>query len=769
MQNFVSVILNTKELDEHAVVEAMLQSLGAPLAERETEYGLFESENQSIVLRLQTPYELDDEESDAFAQAFAERMFEMGYDDFEIETSLEEALDAKLNAAIKAINSMGSMWKKVKQGSVNSAEVKTIQQALNQLGFKAGKADGWFGKKTANAVRAFQKSKGLTVDGDPGPITLKAMLNAVLTPRLDKKGETPKGKTTPKGDMITKPGNKTDKLDGKDGEIRNPGYKKDMADIAAYKVVTGSGQGRRYKVFDKDGNEIANGRGPGPTNVPTKDEYDAKNTSNNPSVTTDIGGGFGSSMPGMEEPPVAIADFSKVETPDDSVKIAKDAIEKAREDGNLQQIAQIASASLANMPNIQTPAEKAEVAKKVIAQIDDSELSNPAVLAALAPAQLAVDVVDAGTDETKLQAALEKFTVDVFPEAIPAPIRSKVPPEEVAERSAEVIIKKAQEEGLMSQFEDPSKAVAIIQAQVEELSKADDKEDGTPSSRLDKKGETPAPSIDVLKKQWTEIQKSDDADEITAFVKKLSAEQKRELKIDPLATTAADLGLPKEDPDAADPRNDSDDTGARGEKPEEGPDVDDLSQELRGAMKGIGTTEEEIEAALGALTSEEDWEDLQKAFKDEYDRDLISDLRSELNRRDFKKYVQDVLTKLDIEVMYREPRDESISYGMFEETYDDDDEFYEMYGEIGLPDDELWEAEYRGRKVKLNKPMRGDVKKFKVYVKNKKGNVIKVNFGDPNSKIKKSNPARRRSFRARHNCDNPGPKTKARYWSCRKW
>jgi hypothetical protein len=81
----------------------------------------------------------------------------------------------------------------------------------------------------------------------------------------------------------------------------------------------------------------------------------------------------------------------------------------------------------------------------------------------------------------------------------------------------------------------------------------------------------------------------------------------------------------------------------------------------------------------------------------------------------------------------------------------------------------MFEAEYQGRKVKLNKPMQGDVKKFKVYVKNAKGNVVKVNFGDPNMRIKKSNPARRRSFRARHNCDNPGPKWKARYWSCRKW
>jgi hypothetical protein len=83
---------------------------------------------------------------------------------------------------------------------------------------------------------------------------------------------------------------------------------------------------------------------------------------------------------------------------------------------------------------------------------------------------------------------------------------------------------------------------------------------------------------------------------------------------------------------------------------------------------------------------------------------------------------------------------------------------------------EMDEAKYQGREVTLNKPMQGDVKKSKVYVKDPKtGNVKKVNFGDPNMRIKKSNPARRKSFRARHNCANPGPKTSARYWSCRAW
>lgn len=98
------------------------------------------------------------------------------------------------------------------------------------------------------------------------------------------------------------------------------------------------------------------------------------------------------------------------------------------------------------------------------------------------------------------------------------------------------------------------------------------------------------------------------------------------------------------------------------------------------------------------------------------------------------------------------------------------DEFFEDYGVMWFnEDDELDEAEYQGREVKLGKPMQGDVKKFKVYVRNPKGNVVKVNFGDPDMRIRKSDPDARRSFRARHNCDNPGPRHKARYWSCRKW
>ena len=110
------------------------------------------------------------------------------------------------------------------------------------------------------------------------------------------------------------------------------------------------------------------------------------------------------------------------------------------------------------------------------------------------------------------------------------------------------------------------------------------------------------------------------------------------------------------------------------------------------------------------------------------------------------------------------------------ENYEDLKEFIHFLKNMK---EDINEAEYQGRKVKLGKPTRGDVKKFKVYVKNPKGNVVKVNFGHGGTSAKKAGektmqiqkdiPSRKKAFRARHNCDTPGPRHKARYWSCKAW
>ena len=113
---------------------------------------------------------------------------------------------------------------------------------------------------------------------------------------------------------------------------------------------------------------------------------------------------------------------------------------------------------------------------------------------------------------------------------------------------------------------------------------------------------------------------------------------------------------------------------------------------------------------------------------------------------------------------HKEVKKDKYSMKSFKE-YAEDDIYAHLEEEL-----EITEAEYQGKKVKLNDPVRGGSKKFYVYVKNDKGNVIKVSFGDTTGlSIKRDDPERRKSFRARHNCDTAKDKTTARYWSCRMW
>jgi hypothetical protein len=157
-----------------------------------------------------------------------------------------------------------------------------------------------------------------------------------------------------------------------------------------------------------------------------------------------------------------------------------------------------------------------------------------------------------------------------------------------------------------------------------------------------------------------------------------------------------------------------------------------------------------------------DMEDSQKRSKQ-------NDVEHDISIADLEKKIDSLTQELNKLKTTKESQMKITDIVREEITLEDHQDFHENFGYLAFCEEGLFEAEYQGRSVKLNKPMRGDVKKFKVYVKNDKGNVVKVNFGDPDMKIKKSNPKRRKSFRARHNCDNPGPKTKARYWSCRKW
>ena len=631
MDNFVSVILKTKEINENDIVEAMLNALDAPLAERIEQYGLFESEGDSVVLRLSTPYELDDEESDSFAEAFANRMFEMGYDDFDIETSLIESNVLKRGskgpkvkklqydlgvqpadgdfgpATEKAVKKFQKLYQLKQDGivgpntqkminktvSISTKDkpeyfksvprsdfgaisafrvsrrgglmnnpkqvdsIKELQAELKRRNMYKGPIDGKYGPDTKDSVASFQKTKGLYVDGDAGPKTILALMNRddkITSKELPPVDGPVKGKELAPPKDPSDDNKNLDKIDKKDDKKFNTLDGPEKGE-AAYKVIKGRGQGKRYTVYDADGNVLKKGRGPGPNNVPEKEEYDKKN--------------------------------------------------------------------------------KKDVKK------DDKKSSVGA----------SVDVVE------------------------PRPTGSGV---------------------------------------IQDYAKNDwDKKygkthnpDGTPKSNKDDKKSDVDTDKDSAKEPEKEPKKILGLTMYTSnkdVVKDLqgnSTDENREVIIDII-------------------------TKYKKEK-------DDLSNEEQAMM---------LQSIVHIM-----------------DYDMRLDF-SEKTYNDLKKKIASLKESINGTV------------GMFEETYEGD-EFYETYGWIGSPDEDefgVWEAEYRGRKVPLNKPMRGDVKKFKVYVKNPKGNIVKVNFGDKKMRIKKSNPKRRKSFRARHNCDNPGPKTKARYWSCRKW
>jgi len=152
-------------------------------------------------------------------------------------------------------------------------------------------------------------------------------------------------------------------------------------------------------------------------------------------------------------------------------------------------------------------------------------------------------------------------------------------------------------------------------------------------------------------------------------------------------------------------------------------------------------------------------------------QELITKLRG---KGDLEPWVQSLITKAEDYISTVSDYGEVDEYDVetLEETKDFINFMKEYSQMLNLHKEDvnnINEAEYQGRKVELGKIMQGDVKKFKVYVNNDKGNVVKVNFGQKGMTIKKDNPEARKSFRARMNCDSPGPRWKARYWSCRKW
>ena len=138
---------------------------------------------------------------------------------------------------------------------------------------------------------------------------------------------------------------------------------------------------------------------------------------------------------------------------------------------------------------------------------------------------------------------------------------------------------------------------------------------------------------------------------------------------------------------------------------------------------------------------------------------LMIDAKKQLNEGMTKRAMEDDAERMELAQFLEQ----------YAQRPEDKEWVTEFWKAINGDEEDIDEAKYQGREVSLGKPMAGDVKKSKVYVKKPNGKVVKVNFGDKKMRIKKSNPKRKKSFRARHHCENPGPRWKARYWSCRAW
>ena len=614
MENFVSVILKNGEIDENSIVEAMLDALDAPLAERIQDYGLFESDNDTIVLRLVTPYELDEDESNDFAEKFSNHMFEMGYDDFEIETSLTEAV--------------------LKRGA-KGAKVKKLQYDLG-----VQPADGDFGPATEKAVKKFQKLYQLKPDGIVGPNTQK-MINKTVSISLKDKPEY--FKSVPKSDFGAI---SAFRVSRRGGLMNNPKQVDSIKELQA--------ELKRRNMY----------KGPidGKYGPDTRDSVASFQKTKGLYVDGDAG------------PKTILALMNR----DDKITSKELEPVKQPDQGTYRDASTDDELDFGELP----PGYRAELdGKKVIIYKNDQPVGR-------------YNITD--QDTKRIIADVRKIAYMNAGEKMPG---------------GTAYADKGDKDGKKFQTLDgPGSKVDVVEPRpkgsgvIQDYAKNDwDKKygkthnpDGTPKSNKDDK---------------------DEKFDLKRFEKFLGMK---------MYTSNKDV--------VKDLQGNTEDENRK--------IISLIAKKYKRRKKFLSKKEQAI---------------MLQSIVYIMDYDMRLDY-SEKTYKGLKKKIASLKETVENKV------------GMFEETYDGD-EFYEMYGWIGAPDEDLdlWEAEYRGRKVKLNKPMQGDVKKFKVYVKNPKGNIIKVNFGDPNMRIKKSNPTRRRSFRARHNCDNPGPKHKARYWSCRKW
>ena len=639
MKNFVSVVFSQKDINEKQIVESMLSSANMALMESYTVYGLFESDNNNLVLKLRLDRELSESESDKFAQRLADKLFDQGYDDFDIEVSVsgveiyEQTTPLNLNDYKRQIEAAGPFTVSANGMNVTNRDTGGYVAGVNQNG------NLWSGSQVITDI--------------------------VRRGQTDARQPTGPGQTTSAPTTAREPSGSLSAFaqSGQGGIANNPEESQAISELQDRLRAAG---------FDPGATD---GRyGPNTANAVRQFQQ-----SNNLSVDGDAGPQTINLLLAAE--PEADPDAQPAGEPESGDQSPVPGAPEPRSDGSV-------AADPDNTGNAEDP-------------------------------EAQPFTQDTPSAARQLFMATRRFFVNQ--NAIFRVMSSLQSPEEWAQLQQDFLDQ--YDRNLLDRLE----------------------------SRLN--------SRDMIRYVW-----------------------------DPLGR----IGVSREDTETQPQPDDRDDTEAQpqtddgddtGTSPDQG-GTDDA--ETQTEPEGPGETQSGSENGMnwsvtpsGEITIGVGGTELQFTIDRSQAADGSIEITTEFDGERQTVGVVESETPELYAALTRllDTRNESISYSnpiieafeIDEETFDGND-FYEAYGELWFnEDDQLDEAEYQGRKVKLGKPMRGDVKKFKVYVRKPNGKVVKVNFGDPDMKIKKSNPKRRKSFRARHNCDNPGPRWKARYWSCRAW
>ena len=743
MENFVSVIINKDKINEHRdiVLDSIITTGNVGLLETEIEYEIYESENNTQVISVPLSKKLSEKQQEMFAKKLANKLFDKGHTEFDIEFGLTE--DETIARTLRS--------------GMRGEDVRRIQR---EIGMPAADQDGIFGPKTERAIRNFQQNAGIQVDGIVGQQTQSAILKYRMPGTgiaVQQPGPAYIDAPYPKTQPPTGPSRLRQRQQQQQQQQQKTSPTPKLRPQP--KVVTPPERPVGQLPRDQRSGVGVYGQG---ANDPRNFGYDSGyRQSDRPSM-------FATDVPDKEATGVW-----KV-VPD-----GKGTFNLVGPDGVVNRsVGQNGRFSQTKVPEMEKYAQRLNKEQGLTGANTTSDEQPDAMTTA--PGMGQNDTTSSVRPKLRPGGTDPEVNTNV-------PSRLSAPDGPQDDTSAFAAAVQPAEPGGSGKVLSNNIPPVVYQA-AEKLAG-----DLTPDNVENLQGHIDSADMPPILKQTT-LQYLDQMypeDVLTDPETLAGASDEEKAAAQSLTDLKVSLGASAE-------------TGANIDTTPANVDTTSgnaMAAAQQGAAAFTNTTSEPITynvvkvpgpaGSIKEFRVKDSQGNIVKTFKVNSRRDIRTKRKM---AQDHMKSLQssaneNVTPKPKGAFMFRERKEWDAKYGkthnndgsvktrnfiseskMQEVTFHDDDEFFEAYGVLWFNEDEMVdEAEYQGRKVKLGKPMAGDVKKFKVYVKNPKGNVVKVNFGQKGAKIKKNNPERRRSFRARHNCDNPGPRHKARYWSCRKW